>query len=87
MAKEAGGCAVPAHVNRDSFSILSNLGFIPDGLFSYIEVAPSLPCPDIDSKYHKLFSSDAHELGAISEPNNTLHNITNSKQFVKKMDI
>ncbi len=85
MAKDMGGCAVPAHINRDSFSILSNLGFIPDGLFGFVEVAPFLACPEINSKYHKLFSSDAHNLGAISEPVNKLQNITNSKQFIEIM--
>ncbi|NLT99019.1 MAG: phosphoesterase, partial [Christensenellaceae bacterium] len=43
-AQEAGGCAIPAHVNRTSFSVLSNLGFMPPGLFRAAEVSPDLPC-------------------------------------------
>lgn len=72
MAKAAGGCAVPAHINRDSFSVLSNLGFIPEGLFKAVEVAKGLPCPSINPDYRVLISSDAHRLGDISEPADAL---------------
>ena len=82
MARDAGGCAVPAHINRDSFSLFANLGYIPSGLFRCIEVAKSLPCPDVDSAYHILHSSDAHDLGTISEPLETLCGIENARDFV-----
>ncbi len=82
MAKTAGGCSVPAHINRDSFSITANLGFLPPGLFHCVEVAKNLPCPDLDSNLKVLHSSDAHNLGAISEPVETLNNISNAKDFV-----
>jgi len=36
-----GGLCVPAHIDRSSFSILSNLGFIPQGLpISGVEITP-----------------------------------------------
>jgi PHP family Zn ribbon phosphoesterase len=36
-----GGLCIPAHIDRPSFSILSNLGFIPQGLpISGVEVTP-----------------------------------------------
>ena len=87
MAKQAGGRAVPAHINRDSYSILSNLGFIPDGLFTCVEISQSHPCPEIDAHYRRLYSSDAHHLGAISEAENTFENFTNSKHLLDYLDI
>lgn len=82
MVKEAGGCAVPAHINRDSFSLLSNIGVIPPGLFRCVEVTERLPCPDIAGCYTVLHSSDAHELGAISEPVRALTAIENARDFI-----
>lgn len=82
MAKDAGGCAVPAHINRDSFSLLANLGFLPPNLFGCVEVAKSVPCPHLDTGLKILHSSDAHELGAISEPVEMLCGITNAKDFI-----
>jgi len=36
-----GGLCIPAHIDRPSFSILSNLGFIPQGLpISGVEITP-----------------------------------------------
>jgi len=38
--RHAGGVVIPAHVDRDSYSVMSNLGFIPEDLdFTYIEVS------------------------------------------------
>lgn len=83
MVKCNGGCAVPAHINRDSFSILSNLGFIPDNLFSCVEIAEGLPCPPIDAVYKILHSSDAHDLGSISEPVHTIGGILEPADFIR----
>jgi len=82
MAKSNGGCAVPAHINRDSFSIFANLGFLPPKLFGCVEVAKGLPCPDLDTSLEVLHSSDAHNLGTISEPLETLDSISDAKEFV-----
>ena len=82
MAKELGGCAVPAHINRDSFSLFANLGFIPSGLFQCIEVSKSLPCPKLADEYRVLHSSDAHNLGDVSEPLETLCGIENARDFI-----
>jgi hypothetical protein len=83
MAKAAGGCAVPAHINRDSFSLFANLGFLPPGLFRCVEVAKGLPCPELNSGLMVLHSSDAHDLGAISEPIEVLNDINSGKDFVQ----
>ena len=40
IVTDAGGLFIPAHVDRHSYSILTNLGFIPDDLnIKYIEIS------------------------------------------------
>ena len=68
-----GGVPVPAHINRTSNSLLNNLGFIPpDAEFTAVEVYRSLPVPEYAEtfRYHVIYSSDAHDLGAIFERDN-----------------
>jgi PHP family Zn ribbon phosphoesterase len=67
-----GGCAVPAHIDRHSFSLLYNLGFIPDSYpFRAYEVrdmsnldALISDNPTLDGKTI-ISDSDAHELAAL----------------------
>jgi PHP family Zn ribbon phosphoesterase len=90
LVREAGGCSVPAHINRTSFSVCSNLGFMPPGLFRAAEVSADLPCPTVDSSLYILHSSDAHSLGDISEPIHHLdfiHNSTDFVDFINKTDL
>jgi len=55
----AGGIVIPAHVDRPYFSLVSQLGFIPDGPWAALE-ATRLP-PSIDTRgYPLITSSDAH---------------------------
>lgn len=66
------GAVVPAHINRTSYSIISNLGFIPDiPNLKTVEVSStSIDNRIVDEcieKYKVLTSSDAHHLGHISE--------------------
>lgn len=75
MVKAAGGLFIPAHVDRHSYSVLTNLGFIPDDidircievsrntadLAAYIDSRPEL------AKYKVLRNSDAHYLGDIAQ--------------------
>jgi hypothetical protein len=82
LTRNTGGCAVPAHINRTSFSVMSNLGFMPHGLFSTVEVAAALPCPPLDESIFIIHSSDAHSLGDISEPIHRLYFLHNSSEFV-----
>lgn len=75
LVKTAGGLFIPAHVDRHSFSVLSNLGFIPDDIdINYVELSKRVE--DIkgylnsrpELKEYKLFrDSDAHYLEDISE--------------------
>lgn len=57
---ELGGLAVPAHIDRRFFSVLSQLGELPEGLdFPVIEVREE-DIPDICGDAAILRSSDAH---------------------------
>ncbi len=75
LVRGLGGATVPAHIDRTSFSILSNLGFIPDSLgVGTVEISAAADLsrileshPELQ-KHQILTSSDAHQLGAISEP-------------------
>ncbi len=70
-----GGVMVPAHINKASTSLLSNLGFIPpDSLFTCVEVKDPSDWPALQAAYPYLrecgvlHSSDAHTLNGLSEP-------------------
>ena len=72
------GIIFPAHIDRASNSIISNLGFMPENLkVNLVELSASydentkLPTVDF-SKYKVLRNSDAHQLWKISEPVNAL---------------
>ena len=68
------GVPIPAHINRNRFSIISNLGFIsPELNIKAIEICSfgdlkliEKFCPNFES-YNKIYSSDAHSLGQILE--------------------
>lgn len=76
MVKEMGGVAIPAHVDRQSYSVLSNLGFIPDDLdISLFEISRHAE-PEAFVEEHRKWlgnghgwiqNSDAHYLEDISE--------------------
>lgn len=86
LMAQYGGFYFPAHIDRDSFSLLSNLGFVPPevSLAAYeladiskrdavVEQNPVLaPLP-------VLTNSDAHYLWDISEPQNVLDETVKSK--------
>jgi len=69
-----GGAAIPAHVDKSSYSMISNLGTIPEELeVKYLEISRN--CTETEfksshpnlSKYEFLKSSDAHFLWDILE--------------------
>lgn len=77
IVEDAGGVCIPAHIDRDSHSILSNLGVIPEDLaVKNIEI--SKDCDRVTflganpglEKCGILRSSDAHYLWDISEREN-----------------
>ncbi len=69
--KAIGAIIYPAHIDRSSYSILSNLGFLPDDLsFSALEVSKNAHVDSYIKKYPKhliIKSSDAHYLQDIAE--------------------
>lgn len=67
LTARLGGLAIPAHVNKQSNSIIANLGFIPPEYgFSCIEVNP--PDDRVAFDGMRISDSDAHSLERIHEP-------------------
>lgn len=70
-ADEVGGVAVPAHVDRKSYSVLSNLGILPDIGFETIEVSKRSEAESYAYLRKRIIqNSDAHYLEDIAEPEN-----------------
>jgi len=65
------GLAIPAHIDRENFSIIAQLGFIPDELNAdAVEISYKADCNEILNipgikKYPIIRSSDAHRLSEI----------------------
>jgi len=80
LADKFAGAFIPAHVDRDSFSVTSNLGFLPPHLEIHtIEVSLRGAENGFEklnagtySRNRMIFSSDAHQLWAINEKKNFL---------------
>ena len=74
-AREMGGLAVPAHINRPADGLLGVLGLLPaDVDFPTLEVDPRMEMPPgVPLADHLvLHASDAHTLEAIAEPGHLL---------------
>jgi len=75
LAHKHNGAFIPAHIDRDSFSVISNLGFLPPHLLiNTIEISHGGVENGFDKLNAKLyadkkmvFSSDAHQLWSINE--------------------
>lgn len=71
--REFGGVAIPAHVDKTSYSIISNLGFIPEEMdFSTVEIKMPERVEELSKnhnilKYKFIHNSDAHFLWDIHE--------------------
>lgn len=91
LCERLGGMAVPAHVDRDSFSILSQLGFVPRELhFEAFELqrpehtlAKLVAAGRLPAGAPTLTSSDAHALCDISEYPRTLPGDHPIRRFIK----
>ncbi len=69
LVRSFGGACIPAHVDRESYSIISVLGeIVPECNFNLIEVSKSGNPLDYD--YPSFSSSDAHYLENIAEREN-----------------
>lgn len=69
LIEDNNGIAIPAHIDRPSYSVISNLGMIPEDIkTSVLEISRFA---DLDtyrntySRFNIIQSSDAHELGYI----------------------
>jgi predicted metal-dependent phosphoesterase TrpH len=74
LAREYGGVAVPAHIDRSSFSVLSNLGAIDAAMgFSTLELSRNAavqavaPLVEGFEQMRVIVNSDAHSLEAIPD--------------------
>ncbi len=74
LVQKYHGIIFPAHIDKQANSLLSNLGFIPEGsTFSCVEVKDIKKLPVLESKHPYLSScniltnSDAHTLTQINE--------------------
>jgi len=73
---ELDGIAIPAHIDRPSYSVISNLGLMPENsLLTCVEISQYA---DYDkythqySTYRVLQSSDSHELGFVGVCNRSI---------------
>ena len=69
LIRQHNGIPVPAHINKPSYSIPSQLGFLPPNLgFTLLEFSQKYPISfHTYPNQNFIFSSDAHTLGQILE--------------------
>ncbi len=86
------GVMIPAHVDKRSHSLLSNLGFVPvDSKFTTFEMKDKGNIENILNKNsylrdcNVLINSDAHYLEDISEPIHSIY--TNGRSIKEVLDI
>lgn len=93
IVKSVGGLYFPAHVDRHSYSILTNLGFIPDELkIDGIEISKKVSDvgtylesrPDL-KEYRVLRNSDAHYLTDIAEKDAFISKDSFEKMFARRI--
>jgi len=71
LCRRLGGVAIPAHIDKSAYSVISNLGFIPpEENFIAVEFSPkaSEEFKNHYLEYNSFVNSDAHYLENISEP-------------------
>ena len=80
---------VPAHINKATTSLLSNLGMLPENPdFTAVEIQTTDKIPELTENYpylqkcHILTSSDAHYLKDIQDPVHVLHVEENTAESI-----
>ncbi|KRQ88096.1 DNA polymerase III PolC-type [Caloramator mitchellensis] len=80
LVNELKGAFIPCHIDKDTFSVISNLGFVPEYLkINTVEVANAnkyekyIAAGIIRKKYKVIKNSDSHFLGKISERENFIY--------------
>lgn len=76
IVERHNGVMIPAHIDRPSYSVISNLGMIPENLkITTLEISRHSSLEEYAKKYPSyrlLQSSDAHDLGYIGIANQYL---------------
>ena len=87
-----GGVCYPAHIDRSSYSVISNLGMITEEMgFEVAEVSPTGNVDDLIEKHpilsrmKILTSSDAHRLDALPPATLSLHTDNNIKSIIRHL--
>ncbi len=73
LTRSVGGVAIPAHIDRSSYSVLSNLGAVPELGFNYLELSKNANeemFKYLNCKF--IRNSDAHYLYDIFEAENAI---------------
>jgi hypothetical protein len=73
LIHNCSGLAIAAHIDRPSFSVISQLGFIPEDMkFNALEISPNITLEKAKNKYSEYYNkysfvkgSDAHSLNLI----------------------
>ena len=70
LIRSHGGLAIAAHIDREGFGIIGQLGFIPDGLpLDALEISSAMPVETARQKFGSRLpltpASDAHRLDEI----------------------
>jgi len=72
LTDDLGGLFIPAHVDRDVFGLIKNLGFIPQDIaIQILEISKNITVPNANLKYPQIKdysliqSGDAHRLDEI----------------------
>lgn len=96
LIHENHGLAIASHIDRESFSIIGQLGFIPDDInFDALEISPNTNIEDpkkrfreYSSKYNFVTGSDSHSLDWIGNVYLEFKGKDNSfedlRKFIKK---
>ena len=86
-----GGLAIASHVDREAFGILSQLGFVPEGLeIDAVEISPLRSVSEARARfpaiedYPTVCSSDAHRLTEIGTVCTTFTGVVASVKDLKK---
>ncbi|MBN2652060.1 MAG: PHP domain-containing protein [Spirochaetales bacterium] len=66
MIKDYGGVFIPAHIDRASFSIVIQLGFLPPMRYDCVEITKAESANQY-SEYNHIANSDAHYLEDIGK--------------------
>jgi predicted metal-dependent phosphoesterase TrpH len=84
------GLAIAAHIDRPSFSVISQLGFIPENLkYDGLEISPNMTVKEAGEKYKEygkykfVTGSDSHSLDEIGVSYTEYEGKNDFKDFVK----